>query len=105
MTQLREATITKKILDHLKTLPGCYARKTIGGPYGAGWPDIVGCWHGRTLMLEVKTETGHVTPLQEAELCKWKRAGAISAVVRSVEDVQQLMEEFGIMNRETHVRA
>ena len=93
MTDVRESTITKNILAYLKTVPGCYARKTIGGPYGAGWPDIVGCWQGHAFVLEVKTATGRLTPLQRVELEKWKAAGAVSAVVRSVEDVQHILRE------------
>lgn len=88
----REVTITKNILAYLKMVPGCYARKTVGGPYGGGWPDIVGCWRGRMLALEIKTRTGRCTPLQTAELVRWEGSGALAGVVRSVEDVALLLK-------------
>jgi hypothetical protein len=69
--------------------------KTHGSVYSAGQPDLLGCYQGRTLALEVKRPGGRPTKLQLATLEKWRNAGAIAAVVRSVEDVRELLEERG----------
>jgi len=89
-----ESSIVKSILKYLNTLPGCYAEKTWGGPWGnAGRPDIDGCINGQTLKLEVKRPGGQLTKLQANKLARWKAAGAIAEVVRSVDDVKKIITQ------------
>lgn len=57
----------------------------------AGIPDILVCWQGRFIALEVKTRTGKATPLQEHTIRKIIKAGGNATVVRSVEDALQAM--------------
>jgi hypothetical protein len=84
----RESSITRAIMQFLRSLPDCHAVKTWGGPISAGLPDILGCWRGRAFALEVKRPGGKLTPRQAAGLDTWRRAGAIAAVVRSVDDAR-----------------
>ena len=56
---MKESEIIKRIKEYLKTVQGCFAWKTHGGMYGTeGLPDIIVCYRGRFIALEVKTETG-----------------------------------------------
>mgnify|MGYP006921450876 CR=1 FL=1 len=69
-----------------------YWLKTVGSSMQrAGTPD----WHitfgGHSLWLEAKAKDGVVSPLQENEMAKWKKAGATVAVVRSVDDVKKAL--------------
>ena len=86
-----EKSIVNSIKRYLDKLPGCYVIKTHGSAYGAGQPDILGCYQGRTLALEVKRPGRKPTKLQQAVLKKWEAAGAIAAVVTSVEEVKELL--------------
>jgi len=52
-----------------------------------GVADILGIWQGRPLAIEVKTETGRVSPEQRAFLRSWDMAGGIGFVARKLEDV------------------
>lgn len=90
----REGTISKAIVAKLRTIPCCSARKTHGSASGgAGWPDIVAVVDGHALMLEVKRPGGKgATELQCQELQRWYDAGAVCAVVRSVDEVMRLVE-------------
>lgn len=50
--------------------------------HGSGWqrrglPDILACWQGRLIAVEVKTGTGRLSPHQKAELDTLRRAGAV----------------------------
>lgn len=92
----REKSIERAILKFLNGLPRCYARSIHGSLFMTGFPDIMGCLDGRMLALEVKRPGGKPTPLQAAELDKWKLAGAVSGVVESVEDTRKLLENLGI---------
>lgn len=87
-----EISIVRAILRTLNAMPETYARKTHGGRYANGWPDVVGCHRGRMLALEVKRPGGKPTPLQVREVAKWERAGAIAAVVTSVEETLALLD-------------
>lgn len=90
-----EARLTKKIIDTLKTEPRTYVRKKHGSAYGSGWPDILGCTNGIMFAIEVKTPGGGygVTKLQQAELDKWARSGAITGVVTSVDEAVRLLAD------------
>ena len=86
-----EKAIVNSIKRYLEKLPECYIIKTHGSVYVAGQPDILGCYQGRTLALEVKRPGGKPTKLQQAVLKKWEAAGAVVAVVTSVEEVKELL--------------
>ena len=93
MPATSEIAIVRAILRDLNSRPETYARKTHGGRYANGWPDVVGCHRGRMLALEVKRPGGKPTPLQVAEIAKWEKAGAIAAIVYSVDDVRLLLSD------------
>jgi hypothetical protein len=78
-------------MRYLNQQPKCYVIKTHGSMYSAGQPDLLGCYQGRTLALEVKRPGGKPTKLQAAILKKWGAAGAITGVVTSVEEVEKLL--------------
>jgi len=87
-----EAAIVKAILRYLNSLPCCLARKRWGGGMGvAGEPDIDACLRGLSLQLEVKRPGEKATPLQLKRLEQWRQAGALTAVVTSVEEVKTLL--------------
>ncbi len=84
---VRESALVSAIVETLRATPGLVVRKRHGTAWGfAGDPDLTGCYLGRHFELEVKTPAGVLTRLQEARLAEWARAGAITAVVRSVSD-------------------
>ena len=66
--------------------------KEHGGPYGtSGVPDIICCYKGRFLGLEVKLSTGTLTELQKRAIDRINRAGGIASRVESVADVQKII--------------
>lgn len=88
-----EKDIVKAILVYLKTVPRCFAWKEHGGMYGtAGIPDIIACINGSFYAFEVKTDKGKPTKLQQMTLSRLNRCGAVATVVRSVEEVQKIVE-------------
>jgi len=88
-----EKDITNKILKYLKTLDKCYCFKEHGGSYGsAGIPDIICCYRGRFVAFEVKTEKGRTTKLQDLNILKINEADGIAVVVRSVDDVKNVIK-------------
>ena len=62
-----------------------------------GVPDIIGIHKsGRIILLEVKTPTGKVSKDQKAFLDRARALGAITAVVRSPEDTEIVLDAAGI---------
>jgi hypothetical protein len=89
---MRESALVHTIIRALRNVPGLVVRKRHGTAWGfAGDPDLTGCYQGRHFELEVKTPAGSLTRLQEARLAEWSRAGAITAVVCSVEDALEAL--------------
>lgn len=80
----------------LKQSYGAFPIKIHGGPYQqAGIPDILVCINGNFLGLEVKVPArkNNVTKLQEKTLQDIRDAGGVAAVVTSVEEAIEVIEE------------
>lgn len=63
-------------------LPNVYVAFIHQSMYSSkGIPDIIGCYRGVFFAIEVKTETGKTTKLQDIELAKIADADGISEVI------------------------
>ena len=89
---MKESNLERRLLNKLNNLDGCRARSTLGGHTEYGTPDIFGCFRGKTLVIEVKTEDGKVSKLQRHRLKQWRDAGAFTAVFRPSDTVSKLVE-------------
>lgn len=92
-----ESEITRKIQRYLASVDGWWGFKVLGG--GAqmrGVPDIVGCYRGRFVALEVKRPAGLgvVSELQRLRLRQIGEAGGLAVVVYGVEDVRQVIAQL-----------
>jgi Holliday junction resolvase len=83
-----EAELTSAIRSLLKTV-GVFAWKNWSGPmtHPKGIADILGCWQGRFVAIEVKAAGGRVSQDQEKFIETVKRHGGIAFVARSIDDV------------------
>lgn len=94
---MRESAIQSKILKWLRAnYPEAVTVKMTTERSFAGLPDIMMIYY-QTYFFEVKTKKGRLTKLQEHTINKLIKAGAITHVVRSLKEVQE------IMNNETHL--
>lgn len=90
---MKESQLVQNIRKYLSTLPKCFFWKEHGGQYGtAGIPDIIVCYKGRFIALEVKIGSNQPTRLQAATIEQIRRAGGIAVVVRSVDEVKEIMQ-------------
>ena len=91
-----EGKIQKKILDYLENLDCCKVIKTIQ-VNEAGNPDIICCWRGVMVLLEVKKDeaaskrSSKDQPLQDVRIKEWNECGAYATKVWSVEQVEELL--------------
>lgn len=93
-----ETTIQSNIIDFINSLPHGTAENVSGNASQSGRADINACIEGRAFKIEVKTEDtkygrAGATTKQRLYLEKWARAGAVSCVVYSVEDLQWVMQK------------
>lgn len=84
---MKEKQITHAIRGLLRSL-GIFHWKEHGGLGSApGVPDIVGCYQGRMLAIEVKTDRGRVSEHQQRFIDNINAAGGLAIVARSIDDV------------------
>ena len=78
-----EASVKTWVRNYLnRKLPGIYIANIHQSMYShKGIPDLVLCYSGKFVGLEVKTEQGRLSKLQEIELGKIKAAGGESIVI------------------------
>ena len=99
-TMQPEARIVKRIQQTIAEKGG-RAFKIHGSTKGeeavfqeAGLPDLLVCYKGRFVGLEVKVPGGKPSRLQLHVLDEIRNAGGIAAVVETVEEVLDLLEQF-----------
>ena len=92
---VREISIVDRIINYINGLPQGVAEKIQGTMRSSGKSDINACVNGRCLRLEVKTADhgNKESKKQSINLRRWKAAGAICAVVYSLEEVKELLEK------------
>lgn len=96
---MKETLIWKKIKEHLKKEYGGTAHKYHGGPFSEnGVSDLFGCVppHGRAIFLEVKQPGKKADPWQLAFLRDEAKRGAITGVVTSTADVDNILRNAGV---------
>lgn len=91
-----ERRLVQKIVAYLES-QGARSFKIHGeeGSYQeAGIPDLLVCWRGRFIGLEVKLPGNTPSPIQEKVLREIKGSGGIASVVSSVEQVRSLLAKL-----------
>lgn len=96
----KENSIQSEILDFLRgnkkkgiqPLGGYWLNFHGGSPYmPRGIPDIIGCYRGRFVALEVKRPGEKPSVIQGVTLRALKRAGAITAIVHSLDETKEVL--------------
>lgn len=88
---MRESALVKKLMARLKAA-GWWCVKIHGGPYQrAGLPDIWAVKAGRLLCIEAKRPGERATKLQEHTLAELSAAGATTAVISSIDELDDLI--------------
>lgn len=91
---MREKNIENKIKTYLRS-KGAYCVKYHGNQFSqVGVPDLLVCYKGKFLGIEIKNETGKTSPLQDHNIVEIRRAGGVSFVARSVEDVRAVIDKI-----------
>jgi len=86
-----ESKIQSKILKELKAA-GIYAHKNIT-TNKKGIPDIIVCYRGKYVALEVKRPGGKPTELQLWNINEIRKSGGVAEIVYGWEDVVTVLNE------------
>jgi Holliday junction resolvase len=88
---VKETAITRKLVDKLREA-GAWVYKVHGsGMSRAGVPDLLCCYKGRFVAIEVKTDTGKVSPRQRVELAAINDAGGDAFLCQGMADVDRVV--------------
>jgi len=80
---MTEAQFQKKVLEFLRAQNIWYVKYWGGGQFTkAGIPDILACVNGHFVGIELKTETGRLSKLQEYNLDKIRQSGGQAFALR-----------------------
>lgn len=91
---INESQLTSQIKNFLKT-KGCYCEKIFGGGFQAsGIPDILCCYKGLFVAIEVKSPThkGRASDIQKLKIRAIRNAGGIAFITDSLEEVERIFE-------------
>lgn len=89
-----ESQLTSQIKNLLKS-KGAYCEKIFGGGYQAsGIPDILCCYRGYFLAIEVKSPTGkgHASDIQKLKIKAIRDAGGVAFITDNIEDVERVLK-------------
>ena len=88
-----ESKIQKDILNYLRHKRIFHLRFQAQSNIN-GIPDVICCYKGLFIGLELKQENGRATELQKRKLDAINNAGGIGLIVKSVEEVEQLFDQI-----------
>lgn len=72
---------------------GAWSIKVIGGAHTPpGTPDIIACYRGQFLAIEMKTETGRVRPAQNVVANLIRKAGGHYHIVRNIAEIKHILK-------------
>jgi len=92
---MKEQALIDQIKAYLNGIPQLFYWKAHGGIYGtAGIPDIIICYKGKFIGLEVKAKGRKATVLQQITINKIIKAGGTAVVVYSLDEVKELLNKF-----------
>ena len=89
-----ESQLTAQIKNLLKS-KGAYCEKIFGGGYQAsGIPDILCCYRGYFLAIEVKSPTGkgRASDIQKLKIKAIRDAGGVAFITDNIEDVERVLK-------------
>lgn len=88
---MSEQQLQAKILKYLYAI-GAYTVKVVSATR-SGVPDIICCYNGRFIVIEVKTGSNKPSALQLANIDSARKAGGLGLVAYSLEDVINFLHE------------
>jgi hypothetical protein len=90
---MRESSIQDKIAKYLRRQQDVYPIKTHGACLMGqrGLPDFVGCCQGKFFGVEVKQPGEKATPIQLFQRRQIHKAGGLSIVATSLEEVERFI--------------
>ena len=89
-----ESQLTSQIKNLLKS-KGAYCEKIFGGGFqSAGIPDIIACYRGYFVAIEVKSPTGkgRASDIQKLKIKAIRDAGGVAFITDNIEDVEQVLK-------------
>lgn len=90
-----EKSLQNKCIRWLKRQPDCWFFKVSGSACQTpGVPDLVICWHGKFVGVELKSPTGKPEPVQLATIDMILRAGGVAFITNSFDEFIEAMENI-----------
>ena len=101
---MREKEIEKILVDEVKRLGGRAYKWT--SPGNDGVPDrIVFLPDTRVIFVELKTDTGVLSPLQKIQIDRLKKLGQWVEVVKGIQGVKMFFQDLGYMDMASGIAA
>lgn len=94
LKMINESQLTSQIKNFLK-VKGCYCEKIFGGGYqSSGIPDILCCYKGLFIAIEVKSPTGkgRASDIQKLKIKRIRESGGIAFVTDNLDEVKRLFD-------------
>ena len=88
-----ESQLVSQIKNYLKT-KGAYCEKIFGGGFqSAGIPDIIACYRGYFVAIEVKSPTGkgRASDIQKLKIRAIRESGGVAFITDNIEDVERVL--------------
>lgn len=85
-----ESALQTKVIAHLKR-KGAYVLNIHGNEFQAGVPDLLCCFKGRFIAIELKYGNNKASKLQAHRITKIQKAGGIAFVAYSTADIDKIL--------------
>lgn len=90
---MRENQLQAQVVRYLRRIPNLWYA-VINDRHTSGIPDIIVCYKGHFLAIELKVGSNKPTALQRAQLQRIEQAGGDAIVAYSLAEVKDLINSF-----------
>ena len=99
---MKESEIERVLVEEVKRLGGRAYKWT--SPGNDGVPDrIVFLPDTRVIFVELKTDTGRLSPLQKIQIDRLKKLGQWVEVVKGIQGVKMFFQDLGYMDTASRI--
>lgn len=101
---MKESEIERVLVEEVKRLGGRAYKWT--SPGNDGVPDrIVFLPDARVIFVELKTDTGRLSPLQKIQIDRLKKLGQWVEVAKGIQGVKMFFQDLGYMDTASRIAA
>lgn len=89
-----EPEFQRDAIDYIESRNGYVVKVTVSSYNKKGTPDLIVCFNGKFVALELKVKDNKPSKIQEAKMKQIVRAGGIAKPAWTIQEIKEILDEI-----------